>query len=527
MKVLISDPLAEEGIKILKKSKDILVDVKTDLTPDKLLNIIGNYDALIVRSSTKVSKKVITAGINLKVIGRAGVSLDNIDTEEATKRGIVVMNTPLGNTISTAEHTMALILSLSRNIVPANISLQNNQWNCKAFKGVELDQKILGIIGLGRIGSELAKKALAFNMKIIAYDPYASKNYAQRYMVKLVNLKELLSISDYISLHLPLTSDTKHIISTKEFKIMKKGVRIINCARGGLINEQALLKAINDKVVAGCALDVFENEPPFDNPLIKLNNCVAVPHLGASTKEAQTKVAIAIAHQMVAALLNNEFNNAVNIPQIDPTTYQYIKDYLPLVEKLGSMHAQLCEGSLEEVKIDYQGRVALYNTTPLTSAILKGIFGVIVSGPMVNYVNAPIIAQERGIKVTEIKNTKEKIFSNLISLSIRTSKEEHSISGSLFEKKEPWIVFIDNYRVDALPKGYVLVITNHDKPGVIGKVGTILGKNNINIGNLKLGRNIIGGVALSVWNIDINASKNVIKEILKLNEIIDVKQVNL
>lgn len=527
MKVLISDPLAEEGIEILKKAKNISVDIKTNLTPGELINIIGHYNALIIRSGTKVTKEVIAAGLNLKVIGRAGVGLDNIDIKEATKRGIIVMNTPLGNTISTAEHTMALILSLSRNIVSANISLQNNQWNRKAFKGVELDQKVLGIIGLGRIGSELAKKALAFNMKIIAYDPYSSKNYAQRYMVKLVGLKELFSTSDYISLHLPLTPDTKHMISSNEFKLMKKGVRIINCARGGLIDERDLLKAINDGIVAGCALDVFEKEPPIDNPLLRLKNCVAVPHLGASTEEAQTKVAVAMAHQIVAALLNNEFNNAVNIPQVDPATYQYIKDYLPLAEKLGSMHAQLCEGNLEEIRIDYQGRVALHNPIPLTSAILKGIFEVIISDSTVNYVNAPIIAQERGIKVTESKNTQEKIFSNLISITIKTSKEEHSISGSLFEKQEPWIIFIDNFRVDALPKGYMLVITNHDRPGVIGKVGTILGKNKINIGNLKLGRNIIGGMALSVWNIDISAPKSVIKEILKLNEIINVKQVSL
>ncbi|MDI6703106.1 MAG: phosphoglycerate dehydrogenase [bacterium] len=523
MKVLVSDPLSKEGLDILDKAQ-IPYEVKTGLREEELVSCISRYNALIVRSETKVTKNIIGAAQNLKVIGRAGVGVDNIDVMEATKRGIVVMNVPGGNTISAAEHTMALLLSLSRNIPQANKSLKEKEWNRKRFRGVELNGKTLGIIGLGRIGREVAKRAKSFVMKVIAFDPYVSEDQAKVIGVELVELEDIYKESDYITLHIPSSDKTRHLISRDEFSKMKPGVRIINCARGGIIDEEALYEAMKEGKVAGCALDVYEKEPPFDSPLLELENCITVPHLGASTKEAQVNVAVEIARQVVDALKNDEIRNAVNIPQIEDIE---IKPYLFLCEKIGYLHAQLLSGHIEGIDVEYTGEIANYKVAPLTVAILKGILSGILTETLVNYVNAPLIAKERGIRVVESKSIKEKDFTNLISVRLSTDKEKRVIEGSIFQKDDERIVSIDGFRVDAIPSGYMLVISNIDKPGVIGKIGTILGQNNINIAGLQMGRKAIGGRQLMVLNVDHVVEQEVLKQIEGVDEVSSVRMVKL
>ncbi len=358
MKILVSDPLSEEGLEILKKEKSFQVDVKTKLTPEELKKIIKDYDALIVRSGTKVTKEIIQAADNLKVVGRAGVGVDNVDVDAASQKGVIVMNTPEGNTISTAEHTMSLIMALSRNIPQACFSLKHEKkWDRKSFTGVELYTKVLGIVGLGRVGREVAKRCLSFGMKILAYDPFLPAQKAKEMDVELVALDKLFAESDYITLHVPLTDETRHIISEKEIAKMKKGVRIINCARGGIVDEKALAEAIKSGKVAGAALDVFEEEPPVSSPLMELGNVITTPHLGASTEEAQTNVAIDIARQVSDVLLGRGVRNAVNMPAVEPETYKLLEPYISLAEKLGSLQAQLATGPITRINIKYHGDI--------------------------------------------------------------------------------------------------------------------------------------------------------------------------
>lgn len=523
MKVLVSDPLSKEGLSILDEAQ-IPYDVKTGLPEEELVSCIPDYDALIVRSETKVTKKIIDASQNLKVIGRAGVGVDNVDVAEATKRGIVVMNVPGGNTISAAEHTMALMLSLSRNIPQADRSLKGKEWDRKRFSGVELNGKTLGIIGLGRIGREVAKRAKSFAMKVIAFDPYVSEDQAKVIGVDLVELEDIYRDSDYITLHVPKTDKTRHLISRDAFSKMKQGVRIINCARGGVIDEEALYEAMKEGKVAGCALDVYEKEPPLDSPLLELENCITVPHLGASTKEAQVNVAVEMAHQVVSALKNDDIRNAVNIPEIEDIE---IKPYLSLCEKMGSLHAQLLSGHIEGIDVEYTGEIANYKVAPLTVAILKGMLSGMLTETLVNYVNAPLIAKERGIRIVESKSIKEKDFANLISVQVSTNKEKRVVEGSIFQRDDERIVSIDGFRVDAIPSGYMLVISNTDRPGIIGKVGTILGQNNINIGGLQMGRKAIGGRQLIVLNVDQVVEQEVLKQIEAVDEVLSVRMVKL
>lgn len=528
MKVLVSDPLAKEGLEILQKAEGIEVDVRTGLKPEELVACIGEYDGMIVRSETKVTKEVIEAGKKLQVIGRAGVGVDNIDVPAATKKGIVVMNAPGGNTVSTAEHTFAMILALARNIPQADKSMKNKEWERKKFMGVELCGKTLGIIGLGRIGSYVAQLGLAFNMKVLAYDPFISQEKAKRVGVQLAELDELYRRSDYITLHVPKSDETKEMISKETIARMKDGVRIINCARGGLVDETALSEALKSGKVAGAALDVYDKEPPsMDNPLFEINTCVTVPHLGASTVDAQTNVGVEVAGQVVDALTGGPIRNAVNIQQVPPEVFQEIAPYLILAEKIGALHTQLTVGGMEEVEIKISGEIAGYEVTPFTVATLKGMLSTILKETVVNYVNAPFIAKERGIKIVESKETKEEDFTNLISITLKTDKKTSQIAGSIFQKNEARIVAIDGFRIDAMPQGDMLVISNVDKPGVIGNLGTLLGKNNINIAGLQMGRKAIGGKQLVVLNVDGKVSDTVLQEISSLEEILDVKLVKL
>ena len=526
-KILISDSLSKEAVEILTKEKEFSVDVNTKLTPDELKSVIKDYDALVVRSSTKVTKDVIEAAARLKIIGRAGVGLDNVDVNAASKKGIVVVNTPAGNTISTAEQAFTLMLSLSRNIPQADASMKRGEWERKKFMGHELCGKTLGIVGLGRIGTEVAKRSLSFGMKILAYDPYLSMEKAKELGIEPADLSTLYKNADYITVHTPLTDDTKHMISDKEIAMMKKDVRLINCARGGIIDEAALARAIEAGKVAGAALDVFEQEPPAkDNALLKLDKMVLTPHLGASTEEAQTNVAVEVANTVRDALLTGCIRNAVNVPCVEAETWKVIEPYLKLAEKMGSIQAQLVEGHIKQVNIRYVGDVIKFDLTPFTLSVIKGMLTPILQDT-VNFVNSMVIAKERGIRVTETKVDQIQDFANLIIVEVETDKMKSSIAGTLFTKVDPRIVRIDESYIDAVPEGYMLFMQNKDVPGIIGQIGTILGKNNVNIAGMSFGRETKGGKAVSVLNIDSDVPKNVLEEIRKAPNIFGVKLVKL
>jgi D-3-phosphoglycerate dehydrogenase len=526
MRILVSDSIADEGLNILREEKSVEVVVNTKLKPDELKEVIKDFDALIVRSSTKVTKDIIESASNLKVIGRAGTGLDNVDVDAATKKGIIVMNTPGGNTISTAEHTFSMILALSRKIPQAYVSVRKGEWDRKSFIGTELLGKVLGIIGLGRIGSEIAKRAIAFGMKIVAFDPYLSEEMAKELEVKLVDFKELLKISDYITVHAPLTSETKYIIGEEEFKLMKDGVRIINCARGGIINEGALCDALKSGKAAGAALDVFEKEPPGETPLLKLENIIATPHLGASTEEAQVSVAVDIVKQVLDALLGRGIRNAVNVPCIEAELLKHIQPLINLAEKIGLLIAQLAEGRVHEVKIRYAGDITLHDTKPVTIALVKGLLSrVLVEN--VNYVNAASLAKDRGINITESRSTDTEDFVNLIAAEVVTDKSRCSIYGTLFTKKDPRIVKINEFYVDLIPSGNLLVISNIDKPGIVGYIGNLMGSHNINIAGMTFGRVAPGGEAITVLNVDSTVPKEVLGEIKKGKNIKDAKLIQL
>jgi len=526
-KILVSDAIEEKGLALLKSEKDIQVDVKTKLPPDELKSIIGDYDALLVRSATKVTKDIILAGKKLKVIGRAGVGVDNVDLETATKQGIIVMNTPEGNTISTCEHTISMLLALNRNIPQAYAAVRQKEWKRDRFIGAELAGKTLGIIGYGRIGREVAKRVQAFGMRILAYDPFISPNGMSDPHVEISDLDTVLSQSDYITVHTPLTRETEHLINDKTFQKMKNGVRIVNCARGGIIDEKALYSAIKSGKVKGAALDVFEKEPPGDNPLLELEQVIVTPHLGASTEEAQENVSVAVAKQVVDVLMGREIRNAVNMPSLDTKTLNILRPWINLAEKLGMMHTQLFEGSIKTVTVKYSGEVTQFPLAPLTLACVKGLLVPICGEGAVNYVNAPIIAKERGITINESKTSHLQDFANFISLEVTLAKESHTITGTLFGKSDSRIVKIDDFFLDAIPKGYLLFIANEDKPGVVGEVGTILGKNKINIAEMTLGRREDHQSAITLINTDSEVSDSVIQEIKKSSKIIDVKLLRL
>jgi len=524
LKVLVTDRLSEVGIKRLKK--EATVDVATNLSESELVKRIKDYDALMVRSGTQVTRKVINAATKLKVIGRAGVGVDNIDVDAATEKGIIVINAPEGNTISAAEHTIAMMLALSRNIPQADVSLKSGKWDRGKFTGVEVHNKVLGIVGLGRVGAEVAKMAQGLDMQILAYDPFISTERAEELGVQLADMNEILKKSDYITIHAPLNKDTHHLIGDEQFKKMKDGTRIINCARGGIIDENALAKAIESGKVAGAALDVFENEPPKDSPLLHLNNVIVTPHLGASTREAQVNVAVTAAEGVLEALKGEPVRNAVNMPSIKPETLAVIKPYLMLAEKLGSLCVQLAEERINAVEVSYSGDVASMDTGPLTIAALKGILNRILSEP-VNFVNAPVIAKSRGIKVVESKIGATEDFADLITITAKIPKGEKSVAGTLFGKKDARIVRIDKYHVDAVPSGHMLVSAHIDKPGIIGRVGTILGENDINIAGMQVGREKVRGKAVMVLNVDSAVPDRILKQIEKIDGIFDVKPVVL
>ncbi|MBI4707407.1 MAG: phosphoglycerate dehydrogenase [Candidatus Omnitrophica bacterium] len=526
-KILVSDPLSDEGLKILQDIKDFQVDVKTDLKPDTIKPIIKDYDALIVRSATKVSRDLLSCADKLKVVGRAGVGLDNVDLEAATQKGIIVMNTPGGNTLSTAEHTMSMILSLARSIPQANISMKKGEWKRSKFMGVELYNKNLGVVGFGRIGKEVAKRAQSFGMKVLAYDPFLSREVAEELSVEVVELNDLLKKADIISVHTPLTEETRHMISTEQFAMMKKGVRVVNCARGGIIDEQALAQAIKEGKVAGSALDVFEKEPVDpDNELLKLDAVITTPHLGASTEEAQVNVAVEVAEIVRDALLGKGIKNAANYPSVDADVYKVLEPYINLAEKLGLFAGQLAEGRLQEVNITYSGELVKQELRPLTMAIVKGVLFPILQ-ETVNFINALTLAKERGVNVRDSKSSKEGEFVTLIQVEIKTDKETKKVAGTLAANKQPRIVKIGEYYVEATPAGEMIVAQNWDKPGIIGSLGTLFGKHNINIAAMTFGRDVPGGKAISILNVDSPVSQEMLEKINKIENILKVRTIRI
>lgn len=526
-KVLVADPVSDRGIAELQEGGIIDVTVKTGLKEDQLLEIIGQFDGLVVRSQTKVNAKVIEAAKNLKVVGRAGVGVDNVDVESATKRGIIVMNTPAGNTISTAEHAFSLMMSISRNIPQADASMKAGKWDRKSFEGVELYGKSLAILGMGRIGTEIARRAIAFGMRVYAYDPYLSASRARSLQVELVErLDEIVPLADYITMHMPLTDETKNMLNAERLAKTKKGVRIINCARGGLIDEAALYEALKSRQVAAAALDVFEVEPPpADYPLRTLPNIVLTPHLGASTAEAQENVGIEVAQQIRATLISGEVRNAVNMPNVDAKTLAIIGPHISLGAKLGRFLSQIAAKRCDSLNINFSGKLNDQDTTSITRAILKGFLAT-ASGGEVNEVNAPAFAAQLGVKVTESRESTAGDFAELIELTATGEGGWVSVAGTFFGNTAR-IVKINGRHVEARPDGVLLIYENKDRPGMVGWIGNLMGKHGVNIGNMSLGRTEAGGNALAVLNLDSTPTDAVLKEMLDEKDILSAQVVQL
>jgi D-3-phosphoglycerate dehydrogenase / 2-oxoglutarate reductase len=525
MKVLVSDNIAPKGIEILKKA-GIEVDVKTGMSPAELKSCIGEYSGLIIRSATKVTSEIIDAAAKLKVIGRAGSGLDNVDKNAASKKGIVVMNTPGGNTVTTAEHSFAMLLSAARLIPQATASMKAGKWEKKKFMGVELFNKTLGVLGLGNIGNQVAKRAQGFEMNVIAFDPFLSEESAQAAGIRKVSLDELFAESDFITIHTPLTPETKGLVNSKTIGKMKDGVRIINCARGGIINEGDLYEALKSGKVAAAALDVLEKEPPENNPLLTLDNLICTPHLGASTAEAQENVALAVAEQVADYLVHGTIRNAVNFPSIPADQVRRLQPYISLAEKLGSFSSQILEGGATEITIEYRGDAAEINTAPVTIAAIKGFLTPILL-ETVNFVNAPFIAKERGIEVKETKSEDSGDYQSVIALRIKAGSRESYVAGTLFSKRDPRIILIDNFKVEIVPEGELLLMYNNDKPGVIGNIGNLMGKNDINIARMHFGREKAGGTAISVVSIDATPAPEILEQVRGLPNILSVKHICL
>ena len=521
-RVLISDKLSEAAVQIFR-DRGVEVDYLPDLGKDKdaLLAKIGEYDGLAIRSATKVSPKILEAANKLKVIGRAGIGVDNVDIPAASQRGIVVMNTPFGNAITTAEHALSMMMALARQIPEASASTLAGKWEKNRFMGVELFNKTLGVIGCGNIGSIVADRALGLKMKVIAYDPFLSPERALEIGVEKVELLELITRSDFITLHTPLTDKTRNIIGEAAISRMKKGVRIINCARGGLVNEDALYEALVSKHVAGAALDVFEVEPATDHKLFKLENVIATPHLGASTGEAQENVALQVAEQMSDYLIKGAVTNALNMPSISAEEAPRLKPFVVLAEKLGSFAGQLTDGSISNIIIEYAGDVGEMNTRALTSAALAGILAPQMG--QVNMVSAPVVAKERGIKVDEVKQSKRGAYETYIRITVKTEKYERAVAGTVFSDGKPRIIQIKGIELECNFGQHMLYITNKDKPGFIGAVGTVLGNAKINMATFHLGRLSEGGDAICVVETDGAVPEAVMADVRKLENVQQVK----
>ncbi len=525
--ILIADKIAPSGIDLLQHHDAVDVSVRTGLTPDALRDVLPSSAGLIVRSATKVTAELIDAATSLQIIGRAGIGVDNVDVDAATRRGIIVMNTPEGNMNTAAEHTISMLLALSRSIPQASAEVKAGVWQRHKFLGVEVVNKTLGVVGLGRIGGLVVRKAQGLGMQTIAYDPYISSDAAQKLGVELMSLQDLLQQADYVTVHTPKTAETKSLIGHDELKWVKPGVHMINCARGGIIDEEALYDALVNGAVAGAALDVFEQEPPSaDHPLLQLNNVICTPHLGAQTEEAQERVAIGVAEQMLNFFVHGQIKNAVNMPNLDADSYHAIQPYLALAAKLGAFQVQLLEGGITDVTVSYSGDVVALEVKPMTAAVLCGVLGHFL-GEQVNFVNAPFLAQERGIRVVERQQQDQADYASLIEVEIGTENQRGRVAGTLFGHSDARIVAIDNFAIEAVPEGHMLLFSNQDTPGVIGRIGTIFGNAGINIAGFRLGRTAPHGAAVCVVNVDSSIPSDVLEAIRNMPNLIYAKTVKL
>ena len=522
MKILISDSLAAKGVDLLRSVPEFKVEFKPGLSPKELKDAVKDAEALVIRSATKVTADVIEAASRLRVIGRAGIGLDNVDIPAASQRGVVVMNTPEGNVVTTAEHTIAMLMALSRNIHQATTSMKMGQWQKKRFVGQEVYHKTLGIIGIGRIGRIVAERALGLGMRVVAFDPHLEPETIQRLGVAPVDLEELYRRSDYISVHTPLTRETKGLLNREAFAKMKDGVMIINCARGGIVHEQDLFEAIRTGKAAGAALDVFEKEPPDDNPLLKLDQVICTPHLGASTGEAQENVAVSIAEQIKEFFLAGGIRNAVNTPQITCELMSEICHYLTLAERLGSFLGQVTQGAMKAVTIEYMGGVAQMDTSPITLSVLKGLLEPLLQHE-VNYVNAPILAKERGILVKDSRSEEAQDYLNLITIRVRSTAEDTLAAGTLFGKKEPRLVRFNDTSLEADIKGNLVLIYNEDVPGTFGSIGTCFGNHNINISMWKAGQIVETGENVLLLRVDSPVDEETMEDLMDLPNVNSVQ----
>ena len=519
-KVLISDKMDPNAARIFTEM-GCDVDVITGKTPEELKAIIGQYDGLAIRSSTKVTKEILDAAPNLKVIGRAGIGVDNVDIPAASAQGVVVMNTPFGNSITTAEHAIALIFALARQLPEADASTQAGKWEKNRFMGVEVTGKTLGLIGAGNIGSIVASRALGLRMKVVAYDPFLTPERALEMGVEKADLDTLLAKADFITLHTPLTSETKNILSAENLAKTKKGVRIVNCARGGLIDEAALKAGLDSGHIAGAALDVFQTEPATDSPLFGTPNFVCTPHLGASTTEAQVNVALQVAEQMADFLVNGGVTNALNMPSLSAEEAPKLKPYMALAEELGSLVGQLTTSAVARISIHTEGAAGELNAKPIVAAVLAGFMRV--QSAAVNMVNAPFLAKERGLEVREVKSGKTGDYHTLIRVSVKTDAGERSVAGTLFGNAQPRLVELFGIKVEAELAGNMMYIVNEDAPGFIGRIGTLLGEKGINIGTFNLGRRETGGEAVLLLSVDSPVETAVLEQARKLPGVKTVK----
>ncbi|MDP5279730.1 phosphoglycerate dehydrogenase [Sphingomonas sp. DG1-23] len=512
-KVLISDKMDPKAAEIFR-ARGVEVDEITGKTPEELKAIIGQYDGLAIRSSTRVTPEILEAATNLKVVGRAGIGVDNVDIPAASAKGVVVMNTPFGNSITTAEHAIALMFALARDLPEADKSTQAGKWEKNRFMGVEVTGKTLGLIGAGNIGSIVADRALGLRMKVIAYDPFLTPERALEMGVEKMNLDDLLLRADFITLHTPLTDQTRNILSRENLAKTKKGVRIINCARGGLVDEAALKEGLESGHIGGAALDVFVQEPAKESPLFGTPNFISTPHLGASTNEAQVNVAIQVAEQMADYLVSGGITNALNVPSLSAEEAPRLKPYMALAEKLGSLIGQLAHGEIARVSIHSEGAAAELNQKPIVSAVLAGFLRV--HSDTVNMVNAPFLAKERGMEVREVRNEKEGDYHTLLRVSVKTEAGERSVAGTLFSNAQPRLVELFGIKVEADMVGNMLYVVNEDAPGFIGRLGTSLGEAGVNIGTFHLGRRDAGGEAVLLLSVDDQVTPELVAQVRAL-----------
>ncbi len=526
MKVLISDNLGEAGVKMFQEEPGIEVDVKTGLAPDELKKIIAEYDALVIRSATKVTEELLQSAKKLKVVGRAGIGLDNVDIPAATKRGVLVMNTPTGNVVTTAEHTIAMMMALTRNIPWGTATLKDGKWEKKKLQGREIYNKVLGLIGFGKIGSIVADRARGLKMQVIVHDPFISDETIEKAGFEAVAIEELYRRSDYVTVHVPKLKDTTGLIDKKAFDQMKDGVMIINCARGGIVNEADLNDALKSGRVAGAALDVFETEPPGVCPLFEIDRVICTPHLGASTQEAQTNVAVMVAEQIIAYLKDATVINAVNVPPVSGDLLEKLNPYLTLADRMGCLLTQLSRGGIKEVMIEYAGDFDGLSLTPVTTAVLKGLMTPMIKDD-VNFVNAQMLAKERGIKVTEARTAESEEYVNLITVKAVSDEGQNKVAGTIFGRKNPRVVNINNFRLELEPVDRFILIHNHDKPGAIGSIGTLLGNHNINISRMRVGQEEGSDKTIIFLRTDTAITEDVMEEIRALPLIISVASFEL